>query len=137
MWQTQLAIPLNGRISRQFAPNFDWARVPLHYRARHPRPVGRRGKITRNPAVGMANCWQDGACHAVDWATRLLTASPALGPDLVELRRIGGAGIETVCVRPHRRRIRKDGPPLNGLSREARDLRDRQKVTDFIGKRQG
>ena len=55
MWQTQLAIPLTGRISRQFAPDFVWARGPLHYHARPPRTLERWDKITRKHAVGMGN----------------------------------------------------------------------------------
>jgi hypothetical protein len=54
-WQTKLAIPLSGRISRQFAPDFEISHVALHCCARRLRKIERWGKLTGNPAVGMGN----------------------------------------------------------------------------------
>jgi hypothetical protein len=48
-------ISISGNISRQVAPDFEWARVPLHYRAGHPRTLEIRGKITREVSAEMGN----------------------------------------------------------------------------------
>jgi hypothetical protein len=55
MWQTKLRIPLSGRISRQFVPDFEISRVALHTYARRPRKIERWGKITGKPDAGMRN----------------------------------------------------------------------------------
>jgi hypothetical protein len=71
MRQAKSSIPLSGRMSRQFAPDFEISRAAPDTYPRRPRKIERRGKITRQHAVGMDD-FMEAAC----WAMPLTSTTP-------------------------------------------------------------